>query len=127
MSNCCAGYTQESIEITSSKGPIIRPLDNCGNKANFTDVGGEIYEFAMPIKFGSNPGEVVPALDGVDAIGLSLGSITATGGEPLLVQRTGHAYWSDVAEAIGGDSTSQAEWWAIHKELSKVNIYVEFK
>lgn len=119
---CCAEYVQESISVTVSTGPVTRPLDRCGDKANFTAVAGEIYEPIMPVTWGPNPGEVIPAPTGVDAIGVALGSLTAVGGEALLVQRTGHVFWSDMAAAIGADPLDAAAWWPIHQELAKANV-----
>lgn len=126
--DCCAGFEQNEVTVERTPNPVFRPLDDCGDKGQYKSVEGEEYKVGMPVKFGEDPNTVVPAPDGVDAIGLSLASFVATAEqEPVTAWRTGHVYWREIAPALDMSVTSEAEWWAIHTELAKANIYVEFK
>lgn len=124
--SCCNNFETNKVEVTRSPNPVFRALDTCGDKGQYKALTGAEYKVGTPVKFGDT-GAVVPALDGVDAIGLALDEFIAEDGDKVLVQRTGHVYFSVIAEAIGKDATSETDWWAIHKELIKSNIYVEFK
>lgn len=127
MSQCCDDFQSNEVEVVREPNPIFRGLNDCGDKGSYLGVDGTEYKVGMPVKPGSNPGEVVPALDGVGVIGLSLTTITATTGDKITVWRTGHVRWSDIAESIGKDPLSESDWWPIHNELAKANVYVEFK
>ena len=127
MSDCCADFSTNIVTATRDGNPLFRSLDDCGDKTIYQAVVATQYRDRMPVKFGTVPGTVIPALDGVDAIGFANGDLLAAAGNTALsVTRTGHIKWADVALAIGAVATSQAAWWPIHQELAKANIYVEF-
>ncbi len=127
--SCC----DENIKMTTTiaektAGFQMRPLQGCGNKQAYKAKIGATFKQGMPVKFSDEPNTVEPALDGVGAIGISHANIAnATADSKVIVQQTGWIYWSEMAETIGKDVKSQDDWWAIHKELAKANIYTEFK
>lgn len=132
MSDCCFGFSTNSTSADRVANPIIRPLNDCGDRANFPANAGDVFAFGTPVKLDADSDHVVPALDGVDAIGLSMTEYAASVAEdPVLVQRTGHIYWSEMAVATGatGDlgAADKLAFLAVRAELQKINLYVEFK
>lgn len=125
MSECCNEFTSTTDAATRTPNPKLMPLDECNNKHDYLAVAGA-YEWGMPVRPTANPNEVEPAPDGVDAIGISTCSTTAVAGDKITIARTGRLRWSDMAAGIGQSPTDQAAWWAVHVELAKLNIYVEF-
>lgn len=122
---CCFGFQTDCVTTTLVPNPNIRPLDDCGDCANYLTVEGETYAMMGPVKFGEDPGTVIPCPDGVGAIGISMCS--AVGPQTkITIKRTGHLCWSDLACAIGADPCDAAAWWPIHMALAEANIYVEF-
>ncbi len=127
--SCC----NQNIEMTTTTaektaGFQMRPLNDCGNKQVYKAKIGATFKQGMPVKFADEPNTVEPALDGVGAIGISHANIAnATADSKVIVQQTGWIYWSEMAGVVGKDVKSQDDWWAIHKELAKANIYTEFK
>ncbi len=120
------GVSTTTAEKTS--GFTMRPLNDCGNKLIYKAKAGATFKQGMPVKFADEPNTVEPSLDGVGAIGISHADIaTATDDDTVLTQQTGWIYWSEMAQAVGKDVKSKDDWWAIHKELAKANIYTEFK
>ena len=127
MTDCCTGFSTTTTSAERSGNALFRALDDCGDKAIYLGVVGTQYADMMPVKFGAAPNTVEPALDGVDAIGFVNGDPLASAKNPMLsVTRTGHVKWADVAPAVGESPTDAAAWWAIHQEMAKANVYVEF-
>lgn len=122
---CCNTFKQETADVTRQDNAIFQGLDDCGDKANYLAVAGESYEKGQMVKLGNTVG-TVETTDGEDAIGISLSAVSsAEEGEKILVQRTGHIFWRDIASANGLDVDSKDDFWTVHKALSKTNIYVE--
>lgn len=128
MSECCDGFSSTTTTAEREHNALFRSLDDCGDKAIYTAPAATQFRVHMPVKFvPGTPGRVTPALDGVDAIGVSNeDKLTVGAGAMLSVTRTGHIKWVDVAAAIGASPTSQAAWWPIHIALAQANIYVDF-
>lgn len=123
--SCCKNFSQRSLEVTRESNPIFKGLDHCGDKANYLAVVGQAYEKGQMVKLSETVGAIEPT-SGDDVIGIALSSvISAEEGDQILVQRTGHVLWQDIAEANGLDVNSTADFWAVHKALIKANIYVE--
>ena len=127
-SSLCCEVETNSVTVERTQGPVIRPIDTCNNKTCYFGVLGTDFKFGMPVKPAAGPGEVKPSLDGSDAIGMAVCTKTAvTGDDKIFVIRTGVVCWSDIAENLGLDPLSEADWWKIHPALAALNIYVEFK
>lgn len=123
--SCCNNFSQHTVEAIRESNAIFKGLDDCGDKANYLAVAGKSYEKGQMVKLSETIGAIEPTT-GDDAIGIALSSvISAEEGEQILVQRTGHVLWQDIAEANGLDVNSTADFWAVHKALIKANIYVE--
>lgn len=129
MSDCsilCCGPSNSSATATRTSNPSILPLDGCKNQTEYFAVAGD-YLFGTPVKPTGNAGEVEPSLDGTDAIGVAVCNVTgAAAGDKVVVARTGHIFWPEIAANLGEDPTDQDAWWALHVELAKINIYVRF-
>lgn len=124
---CCFGFQQSGYTVTVKPGMKTCGLDNCGDKDSYLTDGASEYIAGMPVKFDAAAGVVVPALDGVDAMGVVLCTVMANSPAcKILVQRTGHIDWCYVHEAVGAEIDDNAAWWALHVELSKSNIYVRY-
>lgn len=122
---CCKQFSQNTVEATRESNAVFKGLDGCGDKANYLAVAGQSYEKGQMVKLSNTVG-AVETTKGADAIGISLSSISsAESGEQVLVQRTGHVFWQDIAEANGFDVDSMDHFWQVHKALMKANIYVE--
>lgn len=122
---CCNNFEQNSVEVTREGNAIFKGLDHCGDKANYLAVEGQNYEKGQMVKLSDTIG-AVETTEGADAIGISLSSVTAAeNGEQILVQRTGHVLWKDIAEANKLDVNSKGDFWKVHKALITANIYVE--
>lgn len=125
---CCNKFEQNEYSATRSGNPIFKGFDKCGDKATYRALAGAEYAVGIPVKLSDTVGVVEPALDGVDAIGISLSTFSsATANDEIFVHRTGHIWWQDIAEGLGKDPNSESDWWEMHKALIKTNIYVEFK
>lgn len=123
--SCCKNFSQRSVEVTREANVIFKGLDHCGDKANYLAVAGKSYEKGQMVKLSETVGAVEPT-EGDEVIGIALSSVTAAeDGEQILVQRTGHVLWQDIAEANGLDVNSKDDFWKVHKALIKANIYVE--
>lgn len=123
--SCCKNFSQRTVEATREGNPIFKGLDGCGDKASYLAVVGTSYEKGQMLKLSDTVGAVEPT-EGDDVIGIALSSVVAAGeGEQILVQRTGHIIWQDIAEANGLDPNSKEDFWKVHKALIKTNIYVE--
>lgn len=125
--SCCADFQTNCTETTITPNTVVKPLDDCGDKCAYYTDGASEYPDLMPVAFGDAPGVVVPAPDGTGAMGFVCGSVAADG-QPkrVLIQRTGHFCWADLAETLGLNPTDPAEWWPIHQALAAANIYVRF-
>lgn len=122
---CCNNFSQRSLEITREPNAVFKGLDDCGDKANYLAVVGQGYEKGQMVKLSETVG-AVETTSGDDVIGISLSSmVSAEEGDQVLVQRTGHIFWKDIAEANGLDVNSKDDFWTAHKALIKANIYVE--
>lgn len=122
---CCFGFQTNCTTTTVTPNIKTRPLDDCGDKCVYLTDGESDYPKMMPVKFGPAPGTVIPCPDGVGAFGIIL--CPAMGPQqPVMIQRTGHVCWTDIACALGADPKDAAAWWAIHVALAEANIYVEF-
>lgn len=128
MSTCCYDFKATSESVTRGPNPILRPLDDCNNKAIYNGKVGSEFAYGVAFKpVVGVPNEVEPSLDGSDAIGVSGSELTATAEENRVEAiRTGKLFWSDIAENLGKDPASKSDWWAIHIAYAKLNIYVEF-
>lgn len=123
--SCCNSFSQRSLEATRTSNAIFKGLDPCGDKANYLAIAGTNYEKGQMVKLSDTVGAVEPTT-GEEAIGIALSSvISAEEGEQILVQRTGHILWQDIAEANGLDVDSKEDFWKVHKALIQSNIYVE--
>lgn len=123
--SCCKNFSQRSLEVTRESNAIFKGLDQCGDKANYLAIVGTSYEKGQMVKLSDTVGAVEPTT-GDEVIGIALSSvISAEEGEQILVQRTGHIQWQDIAEANGLDVKSKDDFWKAHKALIKTNIYVE--
>lgn len=123
--SCCTNFSQRSLEATRESNAIFKGLDDCGDKANYLAVVGQSYEKGQMVKLSETVGAIEPT-SGDEVIGIALSSvISAEEGDQILVQRTGHVLWQDIAEANGLDVNSKADFWTVHKALIKANIYVE--
>jgi hypothetical protein len=129
MSDCCDNFTT-TAPLTATRVPncIVRTHDDCGYKASYKGKASANFPEFVPVKFGTAPGELEPALDGVDAIGIASGELlAATVDRRMSVYRNvAEISWSCMAPAVGALPTDAAAWWAIHKELAKVGIFVTF-
>lgn len=135
MSDCsilCCGPQPNQYTATRTANPTILPLDRCNNQTEYFAADGT-YTFGQAVKATTTAGTVEVTADGSDAIGIVICStkeITAadTGRDrKIVVARTGHVYWSDIAAAYGTDLNDQAKWWEIHVALAKLNIYVRYR
>lgn len=123
--SCCNNFSQHSVEVTRESNAVFKGLDHCGDKANYLAVAGQNYEKGQMVKLSETVGAIEPT-NGDDVIGIALSSvISAEEGDQILVQRTGHVFWQDIAEANGLDVNSKTDFWTVHKALIKANIYVE--
>lgn len=125
---CCGGFQSTCIEVEITKGPQVRPLDGCGDRAAYYIAADADCSALMPVKLGAEPGMVEPAPDGVGAIGFIVAAGDPQEGTDvrcITIQRTGHLCWADLAPVVGSTVADKAAWWAIHAELAKPNIYVE--
>lgn len=123
--SCCKNFSQRSLEATRESNAIFKGLDQCGDKANYLAIAGTSYEKGQMVKLSDTVGAVEPTT-GDEVIGIALSSVSsAEEGEQILVQRTGHIQWQDIAEANGLDVTSKDDFWKAHKALINTNIYVE--
>lgn len=123
--SCCKNFSQRTVEVTREGNAIFKGLDDCGDKANYLAVAGQGYEKGQMVKLSETVGAVEPT-EGDEVIGIALSSVvSAEDGDQILVQRTGHVLWQDIAEANGLDVNSKDDFWKVHKVLIKANIYVE--
>lgn len=123
--SCCKNFSQRTVEVTREGNAIFKGLDGCGDKANYLAVAGQGYEKGQMVKLSETVGTVEPT-EGDEVIGIALSSVvSAEDGDQILVQRTGHVLWQDIAEANGLDVNSKDDFWKVHKALIKANIYVE--
>lgn len=129
MSDCCNDFAVTTAAATREPNPIWRAHDDCGYKAVYkAAAAGVQFNRFMPVKPGTAPGTVVPAPDGVDAIGLAdvTKLTTATDLNVTVVRKAAEVSWADVAAAIGASPTSQAAWWPVHVEMAKIGVYITF-
>lgn len=129
--SCCFGFETNTVAAQRVSGQIFRGIDYCEREA-LEAVPGSAFAFGTPVKWNATLDMIEPALDGVDAIGLSLGTAASTeAGDQILVQFIGRIYWSELAPALGFsgllDAANRAAFLPIRAELMKSNIYVEFK
>lgn len=122
MTECCDNFSTVTTSAERLPNPIWEAHDDCGYKAQRKGVAGTQYKAFMPVKFGTVPGTVVPALDGVDAIGFSTVDLlaTATNNNVSVVQFAYRVDWADVALAVGASPTDPAAWWAMVANLKNV-------
>lgn len=124
---CCDGFSQAEKTAERVPNAKMRPIDRCNNRANYFGLLGEDFKLFMPVRATANAGEVEPALDYVDVIGVAVCTKTSvTDDELIVVARTGVICWTDMAVSLGLDPADQDLWWAAHVALAALNIYVEF-
>lgn len=124
---CCGGFNQTEKTAEMIPPMKIRPIDRCNNKANYFGKIGEDFKVFMPVRPTDNPGEVEPAPDCVDIIGIALCTKTSVDGDDIVsVARTATLCWTDLATSLGLDPLDEAAYWKHHVALAQQNIYVEF-
>jgi hypothetical protein len=128
MSDCCTDFATTTASVDREPNPIWIAHDDCGYKAQYKGPVGTQFNRFMPVKPGAAPGELVPALNGVDAIGFAdvTKLTTATDQEITVVRKAASVAWADVALAVGASAFNQAAWWAVHVQMAKIGIYVTF-
>lgn len=127
--SCCDTFEQTTASADRLPNPIIRDHDECGYPVAFNGVVGTNYPENMPVKLGTVVGTVLPAPDGVDAIGIvSSPKVPVVAGSTVLNIKTFVAEmdWADLAVAVGASPTSQSAWWAMVPNLINVVKYLKF-
>ena len=124
---CCGGFSQNEKTAERVPNPKLRPIDRCNNRSNYFGKLGEDFKLFMPVRATAVAGEVEPAPDCVDVIGVATCAKTAIEDDKIInVARTGTICWSDMAASLGIDFDDQDTWWKHHVALSAINIYVEY-
>jgi len=130
MTDCCDTFGTTTVDAIREANPIWRAHDECGDKAVYKGNIGDSIKAFMPVQAGMLPGVVVPAPDGINAIGVAWTTVdpVVTGDEYItVVRRAAVIKWADMAAAVGGDPLSAAGWWAYHVNLAKIGIFVTFE
>lgn len=128
--NCCAGF-QSNCDVTErTQNPTISALEGCTARKRYFGTEGNEYPCMMPVKFGPDPGTVVPAPDGVDSFGIVFGTRMGEDGQMSVVVQMSEKIvvcWRDMAAATGADPADPVAWWPVHMEmLMHSQILVEF-
>lgn len=128
MSDCCNDFVSTVTTADRLPNPIWIAHDDCGYPATYKGVVGTQYNKFMPVKFGATPGTVEPALDGVDAIGISMDTklASATDANLHIVQFASTMAWADIAAAVGASPTDAAAYWAMLQNLHGVVKTITF-